>query len=198
MHYEGYLNPRRTQGMFQYTYRIGYGLFQDHNTGHYTFRRFSIDGVHTFHPFGNNDNIFTIHDHLAISDTSRGNVVPFFMQETLGGSNVNGEPTLRGFADYRFRARDLTLIQVEYDHRVWGPLGLLAFYDTGQAANAASDLSLAKMRNTFGFGTSFWFGNKPWFKIYVGLGSGEGAHPYSGIPYFATPGTRPYSGIPTY
>jgi hypothetical protein len=195
MHFEGYLAPRRMQGKFQFVYKIGYGLFQDHNTGHYTFRRFSVDGQHTFHPFGRAENILTIHNHLTISDTSHGNVVPFYMQETLGGSNINGQPTLRGFADYRFRAPDLTLIQVEYDHRVWGPLGLLAFYDTGQVANGASDLSLARMRHSFGFGTSFWAGNKPWFKIYVGLGSGEGAHPYFGIP---GEGPRPYAGTPIF
>jgi hypothetical protein len=60
----------------------------------------------------------------------------------------------------------------------------LTFYDTGQVANSASALSLTQMRHSFGFGTSFWAGNKVWFKIYVGLGSGEGVHPYFGIPSF--------------
>jgi hypothetical protein len=118
IHYEAYVEPRRAQHKFQFVYKVGYGFYQDHNTGHYTFRRFSVDGQHTFHPFGRAEDILTIHDHLTISDTSHGNVVPFYMQETLGGSNIYGQPTLRGFADYRFRAPDLALIQVEYDHSV--------------------------------------------------------------------------------
>jgi len=91
------------------------------DSGHFSFRRFGIDGKHTFHPFNRPEDILTIHDRLTISDTSNGNVVPFYMQETLGGSDINGQPTLRGFADYRFRAPDLMLIQVEYDRRIWGP-----------------------------------------------------------------------------
>jgi hypothetical protein len=184
IHYEGYLEPRRTSGKFQFKYDLSYGLYQDTDTGHFSFRRFGIDGKHTFHPFNRPEDILTIHDRLTISDTSNGNVVPFYMQETLGGSDINGQPTLRGFADYRFRAPDLMLIQVEYDHRIWGPLGGLVFYDTGQVANRASDLSFADMRHSFGFGLSFWAGNKTWFKMYVGLGSGEGVHPYFGIPKF--------------
>jgi hypothetical protein len=57
--------------------------------------------------------LFTIR--LSISQTSTGNAFPFYMQETLGG--IDGQPTLHGFADYRFRAPDLLLFQVEYDHR---------------------------------------------------------------------------------
>lgn len=184
VHYDGYVLPRRERGKFQFKYNVSYGMYQDTRTGHYSFRRFKVDGTHTFHPFGGKDDVLTVHDRLTISDTSNGNVVPFYLQETLGGTDITGQPTLRGFADYRFRGPDLTLIQVEYNKRVWGPLGGLAFYDTGQVADRASDLSLAQMRHSFGFGLSFWAGDKTWFKIYVGLGGGEGVHPYFGIPKF--------------
>jgi len=182
IHYEVYAEPRRLRHKFQFDYKVGYNFYQDHDTGHYSFRRFRVDGVHTFHPFGKNENVLTIHNRLTISGTSGTNVVPFYLQETLGGSDIDGQPTLRGFADYRFRAPDLMLFQVEYDHRVWGPIGLLGFYDTGEVTNRAADLSFANMRHSAGFGMSIWAGNKSWFKIYVGLGSGEGAHPYFGIP----------------
>jgi hypothetical protein len=178
------VEPRRTRHKFQFDYTLGYHFYQDHNTGHYSFRRFKVDGTHIFHVAGRAEDVLTIHNRLTISGTSNGNIVPFYMQETLGGSDIDGQPTLRGFADYRFRAPDLMLIQVEYDHRVWGPLGLLGFYDTGEVANRASDLSFADMRHSFGFGLSFWAANRAWFKVYVGLGSGEGRHTYVGIPSF--------------
>jgi hypothetical protein len=183
LHYEGYLEPRRARHKFQFKYDVGYSLYQDTDTGHFSFRRFKVDGTHPFHPFrGRLEDVLTIHDHLSISQTSDSNVVPFYMQETLGGSDINGQPTLRGFADYRFRAPNLVLFQVEYDHRFWGPVGALLFYDTGQVANRPADLNLGRMRHSFGFGLSFWAAEKQWFKIYVGLGSGEGVHPYFGIP----------------
>lgn len=183
IHYEIYAEPRRTRRKFQFDYKVGYNFYQDHTTGHYSFRRFKVDGKHVFHPF-NNGNILTIHNRLTISGTSDGNAVPFFLQETLGGSDIDGQPTLRGFRDYRFRAPDLALIQVEYDHRIWGPVGLLGFYDTGQVAVKASDFAFDKMRHSFGFGFSIWAGDRAMFKVSVGLGSGEGRHTYVGIPAF--------------
>jgi hypothetical protein len=184
IHYQVFAEPRRTRHKFQFDYKVGYNFYQDHDTGHYSFRRFKVDGTHTFHPTGRAEDVLTIHNRLTISDTDSGNAIPFFQQETLGGSDINGQPTLRGFPDYRFRGPDLVLIQVEYDQRVWGPIGLLGFYDTGQVAVKASDLSFAKMRQSFGFGLSVWAGNKAVFKVYVGLGSGEGTHTYVGIPAF--------------
>jgi hypothetical protein len=184
IHYEVYGEPRRTRGKFQFDYKVSFNVYQDHNTGHYTFRRFYIDGTHVLHPTGSADEILTIHDRFSVADTSGSNAVPFYMMETLGGSNLNGEPSLRGFADYRFRGNDMVLIQTEYNRRIWGPLGLLGFYDVGQVANRASDLSFSDMRQSIGFGIGIWAGDKIWFKASVGLGSGEGRHTYFGIPAF--------------
>jgi hypothetical protein len=40
------------------------------------------------------------------------------------------------------------------------------------------------MRHSYGFGLAIWAGNRAVFKVYVGLGSGEGHHTYVGIPAF--------------
>ena len=178
VHYSVFVEPRRTRHHFQFDYKIGYHRYQDTASGQYSFNRFKIDGTHPFHPTAKSDLI--IHDRLTLSD----NVVPFYMLETLGGSDINGQPSLRGFSDYRFRARDLMLIQTEYDYHVWGPLGLIGFYDTGMVANRASDLSFADMRHSYGFGLAVYAGDRAVFKVYVGLGSGEGHHTYVGIPAF--------------
>ncbi len=183
-HYEIYGQPRRTRGKFQFNYKVGYNFYEDHNTGHYSFQRFKVDGTHVFHPTGRAEDVLTIHDRLSLSNTNGSSVVPFYLQETLGGTDIDGNASLRGFADYRFRGPDLALIQVEYDQRVWGPLGLLGFYDVGQVAVKASDLSFAHMRQSFGFGLAIWAGDRAVFKVYVGLGSGEGEHTFIGIPAF--------------
>ena len=60
-------------------------------------------------------------------------------------------------------------------------VGIVAFYDTGQVALKASDLSFANMRHSYGFGLTFRSGEKVWFRAYVGLGSGEGRHNFFGI-----------------
>ena len=184
MHYQVFAEPRRTRGPFEFTYRVGYNFYQDTQSGHYSFRRFKVEGAHIFHPEKRDDSFLTIHTRLTISDVNAGNAVPFYFQETLGGSDIDGQATLRGFRDYRLRAPDNVLIQVQYDRRIWGPVGLVGFYDTGQVANRAGDLSLSDMRHSYGFGVSIWAGNRAVFRALVGLGSGEGRHLYFGIPTF--------------
>ena len=60
-------------------------------------------------------------------------------------------------------------------------MGILAFYDAGEVANKASDLSFGNMRQSFGFGFTLWSGEKVWFRTYIGLGSGEGSHLFLGV-----------------
>lgn len=178
VHYSFFVEPRRGRHAVQFDYKIAYNYYQDTAAGRYSFKRFTVDGTHPFHPTRNSDLIFR--DRLSLSSDT----VPFYMQETLGGSDINGQPSLRGFADYRFRARDLMLIQAEYDYHVWGPLGVIGFYDTGMVANNASDLSFSDLRHSFGFGLAVYAANRAVFKVYVGLGSGEGHHTFIGIPAF--------------
>jgi len=173
---------------FELNYHIGYNFFTDTDTGHYSFQRFRADLRHNFY-FSRaqaqpkrDSGVLEIRGLLSLSGKSAGNAIPFYLQETLGGSDINGDPTLRGFADYRFRAPNLALISTQYERRVWSYFGVLGFYDTGQVATRKGDLSFANMRHSFGFGMNIWAQSKVVFRAYVGLGSGEGAHPFFGIP----------------
>ena len=49
---------------------------------------------------------------LAESFTSGTSVVPFYFQQTLGGSDINNAMTLGSYQDYRFRAPNLLLLAV--------------------------------------------------------------------------------------
>jgi hypothetical protein len=104
------------------------------------------------------DNVLYISVRFTAASAPTGSVVPFYLDDTIGGSDINGIPTLRGFQDYRFRGPDL-----------------------GQVALQASDLSFGNLRQSYGFGLTFWSGNKVWFRAYVGLGSGEGSHSFFGV-----------------
>jgi hypothetical protein len=190
VHYEVLLNPHVLLGdRFQIDYAIRYGFFQDTGTGHYSFRRLDADFKHEFYPERKNghrrlDSVLIGEARIAASDTSRGGVVPFYMQETIGGSDVDNRPTLRAFKDYRFRAPNLILFQGEFDRRMYGPFGVLLFYDAGQVALQNSGIDFDNFRQGFGGGLSVFLGGKIVFKAYVGLGGGEGIHPFFGIPSF--------------
>src|SRR6185312_10205818 len=135
-------------------------------------------------PFGKDGkNEFRVRGRLSFSDTSSGQRVPFYLMQTLGGSNIRGADTLRGFRDYRFRDRDLLLLQLEYLRNLKGPIDFIAFYDTGKVAPAISRLDVGRLRHTYGLGLVFVQRRLEdvAFRFYVSFGSGEGTHTYLGL-----------------
>src|SRR5215467_949586 len=191
VHVEGFLRPHFAvaSNHLQFDYRFRYGYFHDTDTGHYSFRRFVADFGHSFYPESENghrrlDSVFTARFRISMSDAGAANAVPFYLQETIGGSDIDNQATLRSFRDFRFRAPNSFLVQTEYDRRLIGPVGVLAFYDAGKVAFARSDLNFTNMRQGFGGGLSFFLAGKVVFRAYVGLGGGEGAHPYFGVANF--------------
>src|SRR5439155_11177431 len=69
-----------------------------------------------------------------------GNVVPFYFQPTLGGSDINGASALPSYQDYRFRAPNNILVRASFEHSIWGPLGVTALIDEGKVALRRGDL----------------------------------------------------------
>lgn len=190
---------------FGIDYNIGYHFYQDTSTGHFSFRRLEADLQHHFYPTRDKrgrarlDSEFLFRWRYSVSDASAGNAVPFYLQETLGGSDIESQPTLRAFRDYRFRGPDLMMVQAEYDRRLCKEckpcgqgmlrtvclhLGLLVGYDAGKVAFRKSDLDFSGMRQSFGGGFAIYLADRVVFRLAVALGGGEGAHPYFGIADF--------------
>ena len=191
LHYEIFLRPHFAfaSQRIQIDYRFRYGFFQDTSTGHYSFTRFVTDFGHSFYPETQSghrrlDSVFTARVRLSMSQASANNAIPFYLQETIGGSDIDNQPTVRSFRDYRYTGPNTFLVQAEYDRRIWGPLGLMAFYDAGKVTLARSDLNFSHLRQGFGGGLAFFLAGKVVFRAYVGLGSSEGAQPYFGVANF--------------
>jgi len=187
-HSEVFIRPHFS-GMPPYwlDYKIAYGFYHDTGTGEFSFRRFSADVRHQLYLERtggqvNRDSVIDLRGYFSTATAGAGHRVPFYLQETIGGSDITGSSALRGFIDYRFRGPHVVLFQAEFSRRIWGPLGLMAFYDAGTVALLRSDLDLKNLKHSFGFGLTGWAAGKVVFKAYIGLGSGEGRHPYFGIP----------------
>jgi hypothetical protein len=197
-HYQFYIRPHYpNQEPFGLIYKIGYEYYQDHGSGRYSFGRFRADLLHNLYleHAGKDlrrDSILSFYGRLTLAQTAAGNSVPFYLQDTLGGTDINGDPSLRGFADYRFRDPDNMVIEVEFNRRIWKPVGIMVFYDAGQVAAQASDLSLGKMRQSVGGGLTLWSATKVVFRAYVGFGGGEGTHTFVGILPLPGPVAAPY------
>jgi len=172
------LNSRGQPEQRRLEYLFLYHAYQDLDDHLYSFRRFNADLRHKF-PLGDNNEI-RIRGRFSLSETREGQRVPFYLMETLGGSNIRGDDTLRGFRDYRFRDRDYLLVQTEYLRRLYGPIDLILFYDFGKVASSISRFDEGRMRHTYGAGIVVVPRqlDNILFRFYVALGSGEGSHTY--------------------
>ena len=185
MRYEVSLQPHYpAKKPYRVDYKVGYNFYHDTKDGRFSFRRFEGDFKHDIRFPLPNSNHLTLRARLATSQTDRGNEVPFYYQETLGGSDINGDYGLRSFNDYRFRARNLMLYTVEYQYEVWKKhgVGIAAFYDAGSVANHARDLSFDNIRHSYGIGFSVSKGDRVYFRVFAAFGGGEGVHPFVGVP----------------
>lgn len=161
-------------------YRFFYHIYQDVEDHRYSFRRFDADLRHKF-PFADKNEI-RVRGRVSLSESRAGQRVPFYLMETLGGSNIRSDDTLRGFRDFRFRDRHLVLLQLEYLRQIYGPIDFIAFYDTGKVASSISRFDEGRLRHTYGLGVVVVprRGDNVLFRFYVALGSGEGSHTYFG------------------
>jgi len=100
----------------------------------------------------------------ALASTSSGfgdNIVPFYLQQTLGGSDINGQRLLPSFDDYRFRGPKVIALQETIEHSIWGPIGAYAMADQGKVALDSEDLNLKGLTHSFGVGLTLRAGGFP-------------------------------------
>jgi hypothetical protein len=102
--------------------------------------------------------------------------VPFFLQRTLGGSDVDGNRTLGSFDDYRFRGPHLLLLQETFEHAIWGPFGVLLQGEHGKVAAQNQSLDFKGLRNVFTIGATLRAGGFPVVNASWSTGGSEGNH----------------------
>jgi hypothetical protein len=120
--------------------------FDDRGGQAFRFSRFAVD-ARGFVPLGSPQRTLALRVLASFDDAAAGSRVPFYLQETLGGSH-----TLRGYPNFRFRGEDLLLLQAEYRWEASPALELSLFVDGGRVAARASDLDLSGLRTDWGFG----------------------------------------------
>ncbi|HTS36606.1 MAG TPA: hypothetical protein VMH04_13105 [Candidatus Solibacter sp.] len=115
---------------------------------------------------------------LLVSESmnSATSVVPFYLQQTLGGGDINGGMSLGSYQDYRFRAPNLLLMQAHAEYAIWGPLGLKFQADEGRVAMTRSDLGFSHLRHSFAAGLTIRAGGFPMVSMMFAWGGPEGHH----------------------
>ena len=83
--------------------------------------------------------VFAVHGWTVGGHTSGGNVIPFYMLPSIGGSR-----TLRGYHDFQFHDENLLVAGAETRFAVWEHLDAALLIDAGNVAARFSDLNLDK------------------------------------------------------
>jgi hypothetical protein len=115
---------------------------------------------------------------LLVSESinSASSAVPFYFQQTLGGSDIDSAMALGSYQDYRFRAPNLLLMQESFEHSIWGPFGLKIMADQGRVALTRSDLGFSHLRHSFAGGLTLRAGGFPMVSLMFAWGGPEGHH----------------------
>lgn len=110
------------------------------------------------------------------SSTGDGSRVPFYLQPTLGGRDIDQQATLASFDDYRFRGPHLLLFQQTLEHSVWGPVGAWVRADQGMVAGTRGAIRMNALRKSVAAGVTVRAGGFPMVVASYAVGGGEGRH----------------------
>jgi outer membrane protein assembly factor BamA len=114
-------------------YLLSWATFHDQDLARYGFRRVEADASH-YLPLGRT--VVALRGRIGQAAAGAGQEVPFYLLPTLGGSS-----SLRGYADYRFRDRNVVLVSAEYRWPLMHAIDAALFYDAGTVAPVFSGLT---------------------------------------------------------
>lgn len=129
-------------------YAIALDEFRDGDDA-FTFRRAEVD-LRQYIPILKEHWVIVLRMFAQTTDTDNGQVIPYYLLPSLGGSN-----TLRGYGEFRFQDKHLLLFNAEYR---WIPsrvVDMAIFVDTGKVTAERRDLDLDGLKTSYGIGIRF-------------------------------------------
>jgi len=127
-------------------YRATVALYSDRDAGRYSFRRYEVEASQ-FVPLFTEKWVAAFHGWEVFSDTSSGDVVPFYLMPSLGGKN-----TLRGYDDYRFHDNNMQAFSAESRWALFAHVDAAVFADAGKVGPRAGDLDFTHLKKSYGAG----------------------------------------------
>jgi len=158
-------NPRRGG-----QYKIAYQWFDDRDLGRYNFRRVDVD-LQQYVPLVRDRRVIALRAFMSTADADPGQDVPFYYQRTLGGPD-----DLRGFRQFRFRDKNILLLQAEYRWEIFTAVDGAIFYDAGRVAPRFEDLGFDDLESDYGIGFRFGTRNGVFLRVEGAFGSSGGKH----------------------
>jgi hypothetical protein len=205
------IEPTLLNDHLQIDYLAQFQQFVAPNDSHYSFRRYTFDLNHTiplYHnaaSYGpvptngpdecaaslgatkcsaiqrNREGSVELRLFITESLAPAGNAVPFYFQPTLGGSDINGNPWLSSYNDYRFRAPNVLLLREAFEHSIWGPIGFAFSADQGKVALTRNDDDFSQLAHSFSVGLTLRAGGLPALSFAFAWGGPEGTHTIANV-----------------
>jgi hypothetical protein len=125
-------------------YRVSFARYSDRDLRRYSFARWDVD-ARQYIPFFGGTRRIALRARATSSIADDGDVVPFYLQPTLGGAT-----TLRAFRTFRFQDDSALLLQAEYRWRINELVTAALFYDAGAVAPRLN--GLGRLETSWGFG----------------------------------------------
>jgi hypothetical protein len=158
-------NPRRGG-----QYKLVYQRLADRDLSRFSLNRVEVD-LQQYVPLLRDRRVLAFRALASTSDADAGQQVPFYFQRTLGGPD-----DLRGFRQFRFRDRNLLLLQAEYRWEIFTAVDGAIFYDAGNVASRLEDLSLRDLESDYGIGFRFGTRSGVFLRVEGAFGSRGGKH----------------------
>jgi len=144
-------------------YLAKWSSFQDQDSGLHDFMQYDAE-VQQYISFFNHRRVIALRAKTTLTQTADGKEVPFYLLPAMGGSE-----DLRGYEDFRFRDRNMVVVNAEYRFEAFSGLDVALFADAGQVAARTSDLNFRDMKTAAGFGFRFNTAKKVFYRVDVGF-----------------------------
>jgi outer membrane protein assembly factor BamA len=130
-------------------YSAQYVRYLDKNLGAYSFLRLDLDASQ-YIPLFNRTRVVALHGSSSLTTAGNGQLVPFYLQPTLGGSN-----TLRGYRFNRFYGDNSVMVNGEYRWFCSPALDMAVFADAGKVFQRWEQWNLHNLESDVGFSVRF-------------------------------------------
>lgn len=130
-------------------FRVSYDSWRDQQDYGFSFRDLRVEALHAF-PIFDKKRVFIARMIAHSLDSPEGNQVPFFAMPTLGGST-----TLRGFREFRFRDKNVFMLNGEYRWEAFSGLDMALFADWGDVGSTWDEIDFRHLKTDYGLGFRF-------------------------------------------
>jgi len=130
-------------------YSAQYVRYLDRDLGAYSFLRLDLDASQ-YVPLFNRTRVLALHGSSSLTTAGNGQLVPFYLQPTLGGSN-----TLRGYRFNRFYGDNSVMLNGEYRWFCSPALDMAVFADAGKVFQRWEQWNFHNLESNVGFSVRF-------------------------------------------